>query len=224
MKALAITAMVIPFFLASCSWDPTGVDAQRKLSEQHKAEKAGYDKQVEENQKIRLQKQQEDKAHFELTHPEVEVKKIDVGSNNSTENKLASAINNLHFVTRHPGEQTPDNVYIKVGGYNLTARVFQRSLSGYADECRRVSAYNNADYKNFCVSNLAVALNDFSAMIKNKDIPDKTKSAALSEATYGSYIDFEHAARLAFMHTRLCKQQGGTGYVNMVTVAAPCGG
>lgn len=224
MKALLITAMVIPFFLASCSWDPTGGKAQQKLMEQHKAEKAEYDKRVVEDQNTRLKKQQEDKAYFERTHPEVEVKKIDVGSSNSAENKLALAINKLQFVTRHPEGQTPDNIYVKVGGYNLTARVFQRSLLEYADQCKKVSAYNNADYKNICVSNLAASLNDFSAMIKNKDIPDKTKVAALSEATYGSYIDFEHAARLALMHTRLCKQQGGVGYVNMVTIAAPCGG
>ncbi|EPT4022332.1 hypothetical protein ACVQMG_000491 [Enterobacter roggenkampii] len=223
MKALLITAMVIPFFLASCSWDPTGGKAQQELMDHHKAEKAEYDKRVEEDKNARLKKQQEDKAHFELTHPEVEVKKIDIGSGNSAENKLASAINNLQFVTRHPEKQTPDNIYVRVGVYNLTARALQRSLSGYAEECKRVSAYNNADYKNLCVANLAASLNDFSAMIKNKDIPDKTKIAALHEATYGGYIDFEHAARLASMHTKLCIQQGNVGYVHMVTIAAPCG-
>lgn len=223
MKALLITAIIIPFFLASCSWDPTGGKAQQKLMDQHKAEKAEYDKRVEEVQRTLLKKQQEEKAVFERTHPEVEVKKIDVGSGNSSENKLSLAINNLQFVTRHPEEQTPDNIYVKIGGYNLTARALQRSLSGYAEECKRVSAYNNADYKNLCVSHLAASLNDFSAMIKNKDIPDKTKVAALHDATYGGYIDFEHAARLASMHTKLCMQQGNVGYVHMVTIAAPCG-
>ncbi|HFI6182045.1 TPA: hypothetical protein ACGRUK_004297, partial [Escherichia coli] len=68
------------------------------------------------------------------------------------------------------------------------------------------------------------ALNDFSSVLKSHNIPDKTKYTALSEASFDSYIDFEHAARLAKMHTSLCQQKGNKGYVEMVTVAAPCSG
>lgn len=189
-----------------------------------KEEQHAYDRKVDEDQKNRLKKQEEEKVQFELSHPEVEIGQMDVGPDNSPENKLGRAMNNLGFVTRYPGEQNLDNVYVKVGSYNLSVRRIQMAIKGYADECKRASAYNNSDYKSLCVSSLASALNDFSDVLKNKSIPDKTKSTALSEASYDNYIDFEHTARLAKMHTKLCQQQGNQGYVEMVTVATPCSG
>lgn len=224
MKMLVVISAVLPILLASCSWDPAGVNAQGEWLAQKEKEKLEYDKQVAVDQENRLKKQKEATEKFESSHPEVEIGKMDVGTANSAENKLGRAMNNLGFVTRYPGEQNLDNVYVKVGTYNLSVRRFQLAVKGYSDECKRASAYNNSDYKNLCVSNLASALNNFSDMLKNKSIPDQTKSTALSEASYDSYIDFEHAARLASMHAKLCQQQGNQGYVEMVTVAAPCSG
>lgn len=224
MKMLVVISAVLPIFLASCSWDPTGANAQREWLAQKEKEKLTYDKQVAADQENRLKKQKEDTEKFESSHPEVEIGKMNVGAANSPENELGRAMNNLGFVTRYPGEQTIDNVYVKVGSYTLSVRRIQIAIKSYADECKRASAYNNSDYKNICISSLASSLNDFSDMLKNKNIPDKTKATALNEASYDTYIDFEHAARLANMHTKLCQQQGNQGYVEMVTVAPPCGG
>lgn len=224
MRRFAMITIFFPALLTSCSWDPSGVKANQAWLAQKKIERIEYDKRVNEAQEARLEKQKKDKAQFEVSHPEVGVDKIRVGSNNSVENKLGMALNSLDFVTRFPESQTADNVYVKVGGYDLTLDRIQIAILGYSNECKRVSAYNNTDYKNLCVSNLSQALKEFSSMLKNKNIPDKTKSTALGQASYRNYIDFAHAARLAKMHARLCQQKANQGYVEMVTVAAPCSG
>ncbi|WP_431626196.1 hypothetical protein [Enterobacter asburiae] len=224
MNMLAITPIFFSMFLTSCSWDPNGVNAQREWLAQKEKERVEYEKQVDENQKNRLKKQKEEAENFEASHPEVEVEKLDVDSSNSSGNELSRALNNLGFVTRYPNSQNMDNVYVKVGGYHLTMRRVQIAITGYAEECKRASAYDNANYKNICMSNLTKALNDFSGMLKINSIPDKTKYTALSEASFDSYIDFEHAARLAKMHASICQQKGNKGYVEMVTLAAPCSG
>jgi hypothetical protein len=224
MNMLAITPIFFSMFLTSCSWDPNGVNAQREWLAQKEKERVEYEKQVDENQKNRLKKQKEEAENFEASHPEVEVEKLDVDSSNSSGNELSRALNNLGFVTRYPNSQNMDNVYVKVGGYHLTMRRVQIAITGYAEECKRASAYDNANYKNICISNLTKALNDFSGMLKINSIPDKTKYTALSEASFDSYIDFEHAARLAKMHASICQQKGNKGYVEMVTLAAPCSG
>lgn len=224
MNMLAITPIFFSMFLTSCSWDPNGVNAQREWLAQKEKERVEYEKQVDENQKNRLKKQKEEAENFEASHPEVEVEKLDVDSSSSSGNELSRALNNLGFVTRYPNSQNMDNVYVKVGGYHLTMRRVQIAITGYAEECKRASAYDNANYKNICISNLTKALNDFSGMLKINSIPDKTKYTALSEASFDSYIDFEHAARLAKMHASICQQKGNKGYVEMVTLAAPCSG
>ncbi|HBP8839041.1 TPA: hypothetical protein PBP55_003283 [Escherichia coli] len=224
MNMLAITPIFFSMFLTSCSWDPNGVNAQREWLAQKEKERVEYEKQVDENQKNRLKKQKEEAENFEASHPEVEVEKLDVDSSNSSGNELSRALNNLGFVTRYPNSQNMDNVYVKVGGYHLTMRRVKIAITGYAEECKRASAYDNANYKNICISNLTKALNDFSGMLKINSIPDKTKYTALSEASFDSYIDFEHAARLAKMHASICQQKGNKGYVEMVTLAAPCSG
>ncbi|WP_260514576.1 hypothetical protein [Serratia fonticola] len=224
MRRFTIITIFFPAILTSCSWDPSGVKANQEWLAQKKIERLEYEKRANEAQKIRLEKQKKDKAQFEASHPEVGLDKIWGGSNNSVENKIGAALNSLDFVTRFPESQTIDNVYVKVGSYNLTLDRIQFAISGYSDECRRASAYNNANYKNICVSRLAQALKEFSSMLKNKNIPDKTKSTALGQASYRNYIDFAHAARLAKMHARLCQQKANQGYVEMVTVAVPCSG
>lgn len=224
MNKNSIIAIAITVCLTSCSWDPGGFKAQEKLTAQKKEEQIAYERRVKEDQLNMVKKQEEEKNTFETSHPEVEVSKIDIGKGISTKNKFAAAINSLDFVTRYPEAQTLDNVYVKVGNYNLTAKRFSMAVDAFSDECKRVSAYNGVDYQNACISSLAASINNFSAMLKNKNIPDKTKSSALMEATYGSYIDFGHAANLAKMHYQLCQQKGNQGYVEMVTTAVPCDG
>lgn len=224
MKMLALIMMVSPVFLTSCSWDPIGVEAQRKWIAQKEKEKSEYEMRVNKEQVVRLKKQKEEKVHFEESHPEVSIDKIDVSSSSANEKEFELALNRLDFVTRYPGEQTIDNTYVKVGTYHLSVRRFQIATEGYANECKRISAYNNANYKSICISSLTNGINDFADMLKNKDIPDKTKVAALNDASYDNYIDFEHAAKLAGMHFKLCQQKGNNGYVEMVTTAVPCDG
>ncbi len=217
--------MFFPIFLTSCSWDdPNGIKAEEKWIAQSKEDTIAYEKKVDEDQKNRLKKEEEEKAQFEASHPEVAIAKGDIGPSSSTDAKFAAAMNNLGFVTRYPGAQTLDNVYVKVGTYKLTANSFQMAVAEYADECKRASAYSGKNYRNACISTLTSGLNNFSAMLKNKNIPDITKSVALGEASFGKSIDFEHAARLAKMHFKLCQQKGNQGYVEMVTLAVPCDG
>lgn len=224
MKILAIIVMVFPIFLTSCSWDPNGLNAHKEWISQKEKEKAEYEKRVSNSQIDRLKKQKEENEQFEKSHPEVLIDKINVGSSAVNEKEFALALNKLDFVTRYPGAQTIDNAYVKVGAYNLTVRRFQMAMEDYTNECKRVSAYNDVDYKTECISSLTKGINDFAVMLKNKNIPDKTKVAALNDASYGNYIDFEHAARLAGMHFKLCQQKGNVGYAEMVTTAVPCNG
>ncbi|AXX17704.1 hypothetical protein [Serratia marcescens] len=224
MKMLAVIVMVSPVFLSSCSWDPNGINAQREWIAQKEKERSEYEKRVANDQVERIKRQKDESERFEKSHPEVLIDKIDVDSAAVDEKGFASALNKLDFVTRYPGTQTIDNSYVKVGTYNLTVRRFQVAMEGYSNECKRISAYNNTDYKSLCISSLTKGINDFAAMLKNGSIPDKTKVAALNDASYGNYIDFEHAARLAVMHFKLCQQKGNIGYVEMVTTAVPCSG
>lgn len=222
MNKLLVLSVLSTIFLSACSWDPGGFKAQDKWLADKKSEEIAYKKKILEEQKERAEEQKQRETDFYKNHPEVLVPKIEVKS--STNEQLASAINSLDFVTRFPNDQTLDNVYVKVGGFPLTLRRFQLSIKQFADECQRVSAYNNADYKRLCAYSLTNGLQDFASVIKNPSIPDKTKSSALSEASYGSYIDFEHAAKLAQMHFKLCENNHNKGYVEMVTVAVPCDG
>ncbi|MCO7512720.1 hypothetical protein NJH77_26105 [Serratia fonticola] len=225
MKMLVLTSMFFPVLLTSCNLlDPSGIKAQKEWSAQKERERLEYDRLVEEKQKNRLKKQREEKEQFEASHPEVAISKMNIGSTSFMENQFSAALNSFDFVTRYPEAQTLDNVYVKVGTYNLSAMQIQMAIAGYAYECERISAYNSTDYKKACLSSLIRALNDFSAVLKNKNIPDKTKSTALGQASHRNYIDFAHAARLAKMHARLCQQKANQGYVEMVTVAAPCSG
>jgi len=227
-KALGVLIIILSTYLVGCGgYIPPNQPNLEQLNAQKKQELADDEKNASQALAARIRKQKENKKQFEMTHPEVELEKIQVTSENTPENNLGIALNNLGLVTRHPDSPTSNDIYVKVGDYELTLKRIQLAITGYADECKRVSAYSNFNYsvyKATCVSDLSQSLNDFSNMLKDKSIPDKTKSTALGEASYDSEINFEHAARLAYMHTKLCKQQGNRGYVAMVTVAAPCGG
>lgn len=224
MKVLVVGIFLLTPLLTSCSWDPGGFKAQQKWLEEKKAEQVAKDKQFSENQERREQQAALDKANFEASHPEVLVKKENYNAKSSAGNDLKDALYSFDFVTRYPESQTGDNVYVHVGRALLTAKMVSNSVNAYMERCKRVSAYDDENYKEPCMMVLAKNIRDFTTMLKDEKIPGLTKQAALGEATYGNFIDFEHAARLARMHTSLCKQQGDKGYVTMVTTAAPCAG
>lgn len=224
-KALGVMMALLSVSLTGCGgYSPLYQPDVKEWIAQKNQEQADYDRVVSETQVARLKKERDDASQFEASHPEVSIGKIDVSQSLGSGRELAVAMNSLDFVTRYPGAQTLDNVYVKVGSYELTLRRLQIAVAGYADECKRISAYNNTDYKDKCLHALSVGVKEFSGMLKNANIPNKTKVTALEQASYGSYIDFEHAARLASMHFKLCKQKSDQGYVEMATVAAPCSG
>ena len=191
----------------------------KKNLEQANEDKLAKDRQTERDRKIETEQR-----NFYLTHPEMPIPKMPLDSKSSVDNAFRNALNNFGFVTRYPGSQDPNQVYVKVGGSMLTMLRVQLALSAYGEECRRASAYTGHDYKNECLASLTRDISAFSEMLKNDDIPDKTKLAALGEASYANNIDFGYAARLAKMHFKLCQQRGNQGYVEMVTVAVPCNG
>ncbi|WP_044042333.1 hypothetical protein [Pantoea ananatis] len=219
-----LIGLFLPLSLVSCSWDPNGIKAQQKWLEEKKAEKIAYDKQLVENQAQAAKSQALEKENFEKSHPEVLVNKEKFGTGSSTGDDLKNALYSFDFVTRYPSATTADNAYVHVGRALLTARAVSNSITAYMAQCNRVSAYTGDNYKQTCTSVLAKGINDFTSVLKDRKIPALTKQAALSEATFGDLIDFEHAARLARMHTSLCEQQGNKGYVSMVTISAPCSG
>lgn len=224
VMVFAICISLLTPALTSCSWDPNGVKAQQKWLEQKKAEQVSQDKQFSENKEKREKQEALEQANFEASHPEVLAKKKDFDANSPAEKSLKKALYSFEFVTRYPESQTGENVYVHVGRSVLTAKMVSNSIVAYMEHCKRVSAYTDENYKDACMIVLAKGISDFTTMLKDEKIPGLTKQAALSEASYGNFIDFEHAARLAKMHTSLCKQQGDKGYVTMITTAAPCAG
>lgn len=220
---LAITAIIFPVFLTSCSWDPSGFKAQDEWLAQKKEEKIAYDKQVDEKQKNRIRKQAEDKSQFEASHPEVTVDGVGNELSNEGEKALRDAYNSIPFVTRYPGTTDPRQVYTYVGDYQLNLQLINSSILSQISDCKRISAYADDDINRACFNHIGNDLSLFASVIKDKKISGIAKKAALRDATYGTKIDFGHAARLAKMHTTLCRKQGNTGYVEMSTVVVPCG-
>ncbi|HCD8182452.1 TPA: hypothetical protein ACTV5X_004595 [Enterobacter roggenkampii] len=224
MKKFVVLSFILPIFLASCSWDPSGANAQREWIAQKKTEQVEQEKRDADRQRERLADQKQKEADFNASHPEVKIADLPVDDKTSAGRALQKAANDIGFVTRFPESKTPDNVYVRVGSYNLTLRTFLVSIQRYSEDCKRASAYTNVNYDNACTSALAESLSNFASMIKDDSIPNLTKSTALREAMYGDYIEFDHAARLAKMHTTICSKQGGKGYAEMMTLAVPCSG
>jgi len=184
---------------------------------QANAEKSDQARQAERDANSNLKEKE-----FLRSHPEVPVENMALDKETVAGTSLSKALNEIDFVTRYPGTTDPRKVYVKVGDYQLTAESFQRAIYRYAEDCRRASAYSGNNYKEECITIMSQDISAFAKMIKNEDIPSKTKSAALREASYRDYIDFGHAAKLARMHTELCSQQGNKGYVTMERLSAPC--
>ncbi|EFC5220603.1 TPA: hypothetical protein ACGP0T_000369 [Escherichia coli] len=223
MSRLAITTIVFSLFLTSCSWDPNGAKAQEKWLSQKNEEKQVYDKQVEESQKSRLQIQREEKYQFEVSHPEVIVAGVGNELTSKGAESLRDAYNSIPFVTRYPGTTDPNKVYTYVGDYKLNLQLVNTSVLSQISDCKRISAYADVDINRTCFNQIGNDLSLFASVIKDKNITGIAKKAALRDSTYGTKIDFGHAARLAKMHATLCQKQGGKGFVKMSTVAVPCG-
>lgn len=225
---LVAGVVIISIVLTGCA----GLD---RLSRKNKNDVANWvaKKNLEQEQKEQLARQQrverdrqknlKDKQFNEM-NPEVPIPKMAVKAQSQAERDLQTALNEMRFVTRYPGTQDTSKIYMKLGNYQLPLWRIELAITEYANDCKRVSAYSGQDYKNLCISNLARGLADFSKMSQNSEIPDKTKVAALNESSYNSYINFNHAAKLAVMHAKLCRNKGNVGYVAMVAVAAPCSG
>lgn len=183
--------------------------------------------QTQENEKNARElavKLKEKNEKFELEHPEVLYPPLDISNLSGNEARIATVLNELGFVTRFPETQDANQVYVKVGGYHLTLKNIEISIIEQTDECKRISAYTGSNVGSYCLKNILSGLSDFAKIIKNNKITGIAKEAALGDATFGGYIDFEHAARLAKMHHELCAQKSNTGYVAMSTVAVPCSG
>lgn len=159
---------------------------------------------------------------YDKAYPEVPVAGIGNLVYSEKSPAFRKALNSMPFVTRAPGTNDLSQIYAKVGRYHLTLSQVMISIKEQLMECRRISAYSGYDLENLCSNQISNGISAFVKAIKDKNTPDMTKKAALGEAKFGGYIDFEHAARLMVMHNKLCEQQGNMGYVTMVTVDAPC--
>lgn len=153
---------------------------------------------------------------------EVEVKGLGNGISKEKSASLRAALNNFPFWTAHPGTDDPSKIYAHVGDYKLTLQRIMISLGEQANQCKRISAYSGHDVKRPCYDSIAQGLNDFASVLKDNSTPALTKKGALIDATFGNLIDFEHAARLASMHNKICAQQDNKGYATLVTISAPC--
>ncbi|HBD3030997.1 TPA: hypothetical protein KIU63_000030 [Citrobacter koseri] len=223
MIRLAIVASVISFSLTSCSWDPGGFKTQEKWLSQQKAEQLANDNKVKEDQARRLTKQKKDKEQFESSHPEVAVNGVGNDLTGEDAKSLRDAYNRIPFVTRYLGTTNPQQVYTYIGDYKLNLQLVNSSVLTQISDCKRISAYADIDINRACFNQIAKDLSLFASVIKDESITGIAKKAALRDSTYGTKIDFGHAARLAKMHATLCQKQGGKGYVEMSTVAVPCG-
>ncbi|MEP8780234.1 hypothetical protein ABKV49_17605 [Enterobacter ludwigii] len=161
------------------------------------------------------------KEKFEAEHPEIAAKPLGHDGADKRFIKVFNAIDSLPMVTRHPGTEDANLVYINMGAYNLTFARIMQSISALGNECKRASAYSGQDVTGYCLDALSTDLNEFSTALKTTK-SNKGKVAALRDATFGDYIDFGHAAKLMNMFERLCQAQGNVGYAALVTLAAPC--
>ncbi|WP_222887884.1 hypothetical protein [Enterobacter sp. C2] len=154
-------------------------------------------------------------------HPEVPAKPLGHNGVDKRFIKVIDATNTLPLVTRVPDTEDSDLVYINMKTYALTFTRIMQSISALGQKCQRASAYSGRDIMEGCIDKLATDLKNFSSALKTTK-SYKGKVASVDDATFGAYIDFGHAARLMNMFEKLCRAQGYTGYISLVTVAAPC--
>lgn len=158
----------------------------------------------------------------EVNLPEVALKKAPL-SGSENEKLFNNAINQMSFVTKYPKSDDLKLVYTNIGGYKLTMDRFIYAIKSQFNECKRISAYSNTDISNQCRYIIASSIDNFSKMKNDAEISDVTKRSALYEASRGGFIDFDHAARLAFMHKKMCEEKNNKGYVQLDRLAVPCG-
>lgn len=142
--------------------------------------------------------------------------------NNGKRDILIHSMNKFHFFTNTPNEQDSRRAYIDIGGFKLSFYRIMIAIQEQADRCNRSAAYYEKKDNGTCKIIAAKSLGAFADMVNNASIEGVVKKTALSEATYGARIDFGHAARLAKMHSEMCRRQGDNGYALMVTMSAPC--
>lgn len=188
-------AALFPLVLVACGWDPNGVKAQEKWLSQKKEENLAYTKKANEEQASRLNKQHDERASFEASHPEVEVSGVGEAFKDEKAKSLHDAFNSMPFVTRYPGTTDMQQVYVKVGDVSLTLKRIEISIEEQFNECQRISAYSGYDIETQCLNQIGRGLSNFATVLKDPNTPALTKKAALGEATFGNYIDFDHAAR-----------------------------
>lgn len=216
--------MFIPMLLASCSWDPGGFKAQERWLAQQKDAQKQYEIKVKRENDERIERRNAEKIEYQASHPEVSIGALPLDSESKSTNDLRNSINKMGFVTREPSSKDPNQAYVKIGRFQFTLKRFLMSLNAQGEECKRVSAYSGANLEELCKHEIINSIQDFTQVLKNKEINDLTKWTALNEASYGDFIDYEHASRLAVMHHKLCRAQGNIGYIEMITSAVPCNG
>ncbi len=220
-----ITLISTLLLLSGCGF--SSINNKYAVDNWIKEQNATAEKQREQNDKDAAMREEENKKQqekFESEHPEIVLPPIKKLSDGGKQYQLIEAFNMINLVTRYPETQDMEQVYVKIGGYQLTLKRIYLSLQEQENDCKRAVAYTGDNINDICLKQIGSGFYNFAKMIKNPNIPNLTKNSAIGEATFGNIIAFDHAARLANMHSTLCNQQRNNGYVAMVTVAVPCGG
>ncbi|HBW0909846.1 TPA: hypothetical protein MED91_005292 [Klebsiella pneumoniae] len=167
-------------------------------------------------------KEQQNKIEFDKENPSVRVNTDNAIIRISNNRTVKKAFSKLVFTTKEKSTPSESKVFLEGMSYKPSLDLILKYVEKELYQCKRVSAFADEDINKQCENLIGSGISAFADMVNNKGTPDKTKIAAVSEATIGGYLDFGYAARLAKMHDSLCKQQGDNGYVTMVTIAAPC--
>lgn len=219
---MPLTVLVSTFVMASCSWDPNGIEAQKKWIAQQDEAHRQYEEKLKEENDGRARRIEAEKSEYLASHPEVSIGSLALDAKSKSSNDLRASINEMGFVTREPTSSDLSKSYVNIGRFKFNFKRFVNSINAQDAECKRISAYSGENFNEICKQQLASSIHDFAKVLKNSEISDLTKWTALNEASYGDFIDYEHASRLAVMHHKMCAQQGNRGYVEMMTSAVPC--
>ncbi|WP_336853150.1 hypothetical protein [Pseudescherichia vulneris] len=207
------------FLLGGC----TALNSENQQLTNHQREMAELQarRDKESSKYLKSLDDEEKREKFVSEHPEVPAKPLGHNGVDKRFIKVIDATNTLPLVTRFPGTEDSNQVYINMDTYALTFTRIMQSISALGQNCQRASAYSGRDITGYCRDKLATDLKSFSLALKTTK-SKKGKVAAVDDATFGAYIDFGHAAKLMNMFERLCRAQGYAGYISLVAVAAPC--
>lgn len=191
----------------------------RKSDDIKMALKKFSDSLMESAEEIRIARVQEYEEDHPIivAHPEDDISEY-------TQPKLISlkkALGKMKFIYRKGNEENPREIFVE-NYKNLSLFEIMNSVKARNEECQRVAAYSGYDVERQCIDLTARELSSLADVINNKDISRRAIDGAIVDSTVDTTIFFGHAARLATMHHKLCKKQGESGHVMMVTVAPPC--